>query len=104
MVYQAKCKYCKETYVGATGRPGVHRYKEHSASVRRENDATSIGKHILDKHPQIYSYEVRDIQNYYDFSILRHCKDSLEAFLSEDILIKTKHPAVNNNMGNGFTF
>ena len=83
---------------------GDQRFKEHEASVRRENDASSIGKHILDKHSQIDSYEVRDINNYYEFSILKHCKDTFEAFLSEDILIKTKKPAINNMTGNGFTF
>ena len=104
MVYQATCKFCKESYLGATGRMGDQRFKEHEASVRRENDASSIGKHILDKHSQIDSYEVRDINNYYEFSILKHCKDTFEAFLSEDILIKTKKPAINNMTGNGFTF
>ena len=104
MVYKATCKHCNESYLGATGRPGGQRYKEHAASVRRENDATSIGKHILEKHPQIDSYEVRDINNYYEFWILKYCKDTLEVFLSEDILIKTHKPTINNMMGNGFTF
>ena len=104
MVYKAKCKHCNESYIGATGRPGKQRFKEHAASVRRENDATSIGKHVLEKHPEIDLYETRDISNYFEFSILKHCKDTLQTFLSEDILIKTQKPLINNAMGNGFTF
>ena len=106
MVYQATCKICKESYVGATGRTGDQRFKEHAASVRRENEATSIGKHILEKHSltQMDADNTKDINNYYKFKILKYCKDTMETFLSEDILIKSKNPAINLNMGNGFTF
>ena len=104
MVYQATCKFCKEKYQGATGRPGSHRFKEHEASVRRENTATTLGKHILEEHAEVDSYDDRKIENYYEFKILRHCKDTLEAFLAEDLYIKRDRPKVNNNQGNGFTF
>ena len=104
MVYQAICKHCKQKYQGATGRPGGLRFKEHEASVRRENTATSLGKHILEEHELVDSYDDRKIENYYDFSILKYCKDTMEAFLAEDIFIKTDKPRINNMQGNGFTF
>ena len=104
MVYQATCKFCKEKYQGATGRPGSHKFKEHEASVRRENTATTLGKHILEEHAEVDSYDDRKIENYYEFKILRHCKYTFEAFLTEDLFIKRDRPKVNNNQGNGFTF
>ena len=43
-----------------------------------------------------------ELNKSYKFSIVRKCKDSLEAFISEGLHIKEERPKINNCIGNGF--
>ena len=60
-IYKFTCNHCskeenggkEQFYIGATRRVISKRFKEHEASTRRYTNATSLGIHMIEKHPEL---------------------------------------------------
>ena len=122
-VYKAICQKCNKEYIGASHRPAKERIGEHAASIRKENKRTTLGQHIME-HSQEASRPItrratiraaaarkkssnpkenaKLLEEAFKFTIAKKCKNSLEAFITEGILIKKEKPDINNQCGNGF--
>ena len=125
-VYKANCQKCDEEYIGCSYRPAKARIGEHEASVRNKNKRTTLGQHMVEHGQDDQSdsgttlnnndngrghirnrlekdrINAMELNKSYKFSIVRKCKDSLEAFISEGLHIKEERPKINNCIGNGF--
>ena len=111
--YKMTCKNCKTTnsnYIGATNRKITKRQEEHEHSIRKFNNRTTTGEHMLLKHkrnkPRKQLPNKINFQNlfkHYKVEILKQCKDPLETYIVEQMNIKKKDSAtLNNNQTNGF--
>ena len=128
-VYKAICQKCDQEYLGASYRPARERIGEHAASIRNKNKRTTLGQHILEKHSQEVSgpmtrratvraavaaaaarrrgpdqarENAKTLEQSFKFNLEKKCKNGLEAFITEGILIKQQKPVINNQSGNGF--
>ena len=99
-VYEAECLHCKETYLGASHRPGRERLKEYESSIRlpHQNKRTTLGRHKMEKH----NNESNTLSSCYKFRVVDRGVDSLDIFLKEGLHIKHKAPAINGKFNNGF--
>ena len=113
IVYKMTCKNCKTTnsnYIGATNRKITKRLEEHEHSIRKFNNRTTTGEHMLLKHkrnkPRKQLPNKINFQNlfkHYKVEILKQCKDPLETYIVEQMNIKKKDSAtLNNYQTNGF--
>ena len=110
-VYQANCNECGDQYIGASRRPILNRIQEHESSFRINNDRTTLGQHAA-KHRHndgtIYvpTTGTRNFESFfkqYSFDVVKKCKDTLETFINEGMLITSTKPKLNNMLRNGFT-
>ncbi len=101
---------CGEQYIGASRRPVLGRLQEHESSYRLNNDRTTLGQHEAEhRNEDGESYEpTRGTRNFgkffhqYDVNIRKRCRDTLETFISEGMLIVNEKPKLNNMLRNGF--
>ncbi|KXJ13653.1 hypothetical protein AC249_AIPGENE27152 [Exaiptasia diaphana] len=83
VVYEFKCGFCDESYVGYTLRHLHERCDEH------RNDSSSIKKHFIRKHQSL----PEDINVF--FKILRKCQTKFDCLVFEMLYIKEKRPSIN---------
>ena len=111
-VYKFRCRLCTDEdveYVGASRRATPNRFKQHEASVRRFNDRTSLGQHMIAQHPDLKPAEIKrekpQIRTFFERfqpEILRKCSDTLDTFITEGLMISALRPKLNNMNSNGF--
>ena len=115
-VYKFSCNTCSANnitaeYIGASRRSLVNRFSQHEASVRRYNTRTTLGQHMIQSHPELRTTAADQKRGKVDFGnllqlftpeILKTCKDTLDTFLWEGLLIRKHKPALNNMLTNGF--
>ena len=107
--------------------PAKERIGEHEASIRNGNKRTTLGQHILEHSQEEGSRprttrratvraaaarkkgktnqakeNAKTLEQSFKFTIAKRCKNSLNAFITEGILIKMEKPKINNMCGNGF--
>ena len=110
-VYQADCNQCGDQYIGASRRPLKNRLQEHESSFRLNNSRTTLGQHASEHRmenneeyrPKAGTRAFEKFLEYYDFNIVKKCKDTLETFINEGMLISINKPKLNNMLRNGFT-
>ena len=110
-VYQADCNQCGDQYIGASRRPLKNRLQEHESSFRLNNSRTTLGQHASEHRmenneeyrPKAGTRDFEKFLEYYDFNIVKKCKDTLETFINEGMLISINKPKLNNMLRNGFT-
>ena len=110
-VYQADCNQCGDQYIGASRRPLKNRLQEHESSFRLNNSRTTLGQqaseHRMENNeeyrPKAGTRDFEKFLEYYDFNIVKKCKDTLETFINEGMLISINKPKLNNMLRNGFT-
>lgn len=111
-VYQADCNKCGKQYIGASRRPLISRMKEHESSFRLNNNRTTLGQHAMEHRKESNETErytpkqgVRNFEKfleYYDVKVVKKCKDTLETFINEGMIINKHNPKLNNMQSNGF--
>ena len=59
-MYKFTCNHCKDKndvkdkfYIGASSKVTVKRLKQHEASVRRYNNRTTLGQHMMEVHKDL---------------------------------------------------
>ncbi len=110
-VYQASCNKCGDQYIGASRRPILNRIQEHESSVRINNARTTLGQHAArhrhdDSTVYVPTTGTRNFNSFfkqYSFDVVKKCKDTLETFINEGMLITSTKPKLNNMLRNGFT-
>ena len=114
-VYKFTCNHCKDKndvkdkfYIGASRKVTVKRLKQHEASVRRYNNRTTLGQHMMEAHkdlkPPSFKNKVnfQNLFTHYKPEVIRYGKDCLDTFLKEGMEIKYQKPKLNQMMTNGF--
>ncbi len=109
-VYQARCTTCGDSYIGASRRPLAGRISEHESSYRLNNNRTALGQHATEHRRQNDTNYIpvsgrRNFDQFfrnYEFEIIDKCKDTLETFIREGLLIEEIKPKLNNMCTNGF--
>ena len=119
-VYQMSCNICEAsgtgaTYIGASRRRPIHRLKEHESSTRLWNDRSSLGMHMMEKHPELEPLATDKIKlrrkvdmagffKKFTPSIIHHGRDTFDVFLNEGLKIREENPSINTMSYNGFIF
>ena len=109
-VYQADCNTCGDQYIGASRRPLKNRLQEHESSFRLNNSRTTLGQHAAEHRkesneiyrPKAGTRDFEKFLEFYNLNIVRKCKDTLETFINEGMLISSNKPKLNNMQSNGF--
>ena len=97
VVYETTCSLCGAKYIGECIRPVRERFLEHRrAAYRRDND-NPVGIHFRKFHP----FDVLP-ETPITCKILQRCRDHVSRKLSETLLIKEKHPAMNKNVASWY--
>ena len=119
-VYQMSCNICESsgtgaTYIGASRRRPIHRLKEHESSTRLWNDRSSLGLHMIEKHPELEPTAAEKLKlrrkvdmagffKKFNPSIIHHGRDTFDVFLNEGLKIREENPSINTMSYNGFIF
>ena len=113
-VYKFKFNNCptsSKDYIGCSRKFVDQRFEQHESSVRRYNNITALGQHMCTAHPdlKIPAADVKrgtiDMSNFlknFTPEILKSCKDTLDTYLWEGLMIRDKKPSLNNMQTNGF--
>ena len=119
-IYEFTCNHCTKNvtdnitkkknnkYIGASRRIALKRLGEHEQSVRRFNNRTTLGQHMMEKHDNLKpkkfgrQSDFKNLFTHFKPRILKTCKDSLGTFVTEGLAIKYNKPSLNNMQGNGF--
>ena len=114
-VYKFTCNHCTDKnknknkfYIGASRLVTVKRLKQHEASVRKYNDRTTLGQHMIAVHKNLKpnnesrTVNFKNLFTHFKPEILRYGKNCLDTFLKEGIEIKYKKPNLNGMKTNGF--
>ena len=86
------------------------RTKNHEGSVRRFNDRTSLGLHMITAHNDLRPVEIKrrgtvDLKKFFkSFSpkIIKRGHDTLDTYLWEGLMIEELQPSLNTMKYNGF--
>ena len=98
-------------YIGCSRRNVVVRMGNHEASVRRFNDRTTAGQHMINFHPELRTSAADVKRGTVNFNnlfenftpkILCKCRETLDTYIWEGIHIRERKPALNNMCSNGF--
>ena len=103
-VYRADSKQLGDQYIGASRRPLKNRHPEHESSYRLNNSRTTLRQHASEHctenkdeyRPKAGTRDFEKFLEYHDFSIVRKCKDSLETYINEGMLISIEKPKLNS--------
>jgi len=86
-----------------------NRVKNHEGSVRRFNTRTTLGQHMLNSHMELKPTEIKrgsvDFKQLFENfkpRVLRKCRDTLDTYIWEGLLIESLQPSLNNMKYNGF--
>ena len=124
-VYQFTCNHCTDkstnnnnnnnnkkpvTYIGASRRVMVKRLKQHEASVRRFNNRTTLGEHMISHHSHLNKsnnnhppkVNFNNLFHHFTPKIIDRGTDTLNLFIKEGIHIKSSKPHINNMSTNGY--
>lgn len=102
----------EDFYIGGSRRVIPKRFKEHEGSVRRFTKATSLGLHMIEKHPELKpSYipkkgkiNFENLFKHFEPQLIKNGKDSLDVFIKEGLAIRAQRPPINGMFTNGFVF
>jgi len=110
-VYRATCLHCDKTYIGETGRPLLHRLREHENSSRMGNTKTPLGEHLATDHPdRVLGEDSRGRRDWHSFlsnykvDVMGRSVDTLGTCILEDQQIKKNQPELNTQLGNGYVY
>ena len=117
-VYQFTCNNCTDeitkkknkVYIGTSRRTTVKRLGQHERSVRRFNDTTTLGQHMIECHqdlkppiiPRRGTPSFTNLFKHFTPKIINYGKDTLDTYIKEGMAIKYKKPSLNNMFTNGF--
>ena len=118
-VYQFTCNNCidniteekNKVYIGASRKAMVKRLGQHERSVRRFNDSTTLGQHMIESHqdlkpntiPRRGKPDFNNLFKHFTPKILKNGKDTMDVYIKEGMAIKYKKPSLNNMSSNGFS-
>lgn len=109
VVYEAVCRICDYNYIGVCNRWLEKRLGEHEASIRLENQRTTLGTHVTqhtaDQYSTPYCTEKPNMENLldsYTVTKLDKGKDTIEAFIKEGLRISERKPMLNEKLENGW--
>ena len=85
------------------------RMGDHEASSRRFNGRTNVGSHMCSEHSELKPKEIAsrgrvDVDTFFNNfqpKLLMRCKDTLDTYLNEGLLIEELKPSMNEMMSNG---
>ena len=97
-------------YIGASRNPTVKRLGQHEASVRRFNDSTTLGQHMIEFHKNLKPTTIpkkgkpsfNNLFKHFTPKIIKNGKDTIDVFVKEGMAIKYNRPSLNNMNTNGF--
>ena len=69
--------------------------QQHAAEHRKESNEIY--------RPKAGTRDFEKFLEFYNLNIVRKCKDTLETFINEGMLISSNKPKLNNMQSNGFT-
>ena len=109
VVYEAVCRICDYNYIGVCNRWLEKRLSEHEASIRLENQRTTLGAHVTqhtaDQYSTPFCTEKPNMENLLDSYTVNKIdkgKDTIEAFIKEGLRIREKKPMLNEKLENGW--
>ena len=95
--YKFQCNNCPstdETYIGCSRRNVENRFKNHEGSVRRFNDRTSLGQHMIAAHTDLRPSEIKrgpvnfeQLFKSFKPEVIKKCRDTLDMYIWEGLLI-----------------
>ena len=117
-VYKFTCNICTKneptkkppTYIGASRRKMIKRLGAHEASVRRFNDSTSLGEHMIKTHSDLKPHTIprrgkvdfKNLFNHFTPQVIKQGKDTLSTYIEEGLAIRAYKPDMNTMNTNGF--
>ena len=91
VVYQFKCKLCKENYIGQTARPLHFRYQEHKYALNNnKTEASALSEHVEKTHKT----DKVDMSTF-EFSIVEKYNTPVECKIGEAMWIRARNPQIN---------
>ena len=99
-----------KVYIGTSRKTTVKRLGQHEASVRRFNDSTTLGQHMIECHkdlkppiiPRRGKPSFTNLFKHFTPKIIKNGKDTMDIYIKEGMAIKYKRPSLNNMFTNGF--